>query len=79
VLTTKDLLVRPVTPRFLVEGDHNQLAAIVQNNTHSTMQVEVSLQADGFTLDDPDLASQKIQIPAGGRSRVEWWGTTNDI
>ena len=79
VLTTKDLLVRPVTPRFLVEGDHNQLAAIVQNNTHSTMQVEVSLQADGFTLDDPDLASQKIRVPAGGRSRVEWWGTTNDI
>jgi uncharacterized protein YfaS (alpha-2-macroglobulin family) len=79
VVTTKDLLVRPVTPRFLVANDHVQLAAIVQNNTDQPREVSVSLQANGLALDEPGLASQQVTIPAGGRSRVEWWGTAQDV
>ena len=79
ILTTKDLLVRPVTPRFLVAGDHVQLAAIVQNNTQEDLQVQTSLQAAGVTLDDPDRASQQIAVPAGGRARLEWWGTAQNV
>jgi uncharacterized protein YfaS (alpha-2-macroglobulin family) len=79
VVSTKDLLVRPVTPRFLVVGDHAVLAAVVHNNTLDELQVEVSLQASGFELDDPSQAIQEVHIPAGGRERVEWWGTVEDI
>ncbi len=79
VVSTKDLLVRPVTPRFLVVGDHVVLAAVVHNNTAEELQVDVSLQATGFELDDPMRAIQNIQIPAGGRGRVEWWGTVGDV
>jgi hypothetical protein len=32
------LLVRPVTPRFLVVDDHAMLAAVVQNNTPDELQ-----------------------------------------
>ncbi len=78
VVTTKDLLVRPVTPRFLVAGDHVQLAAIVQNNTAIDREVSVALQAGGLTLDDDSLAVQQVTVPAGGRSRLEWWGTAQD-
>jgi uncharacterized protein YfaS (alpha-2-macroglobulin family) len=79
VVATKDLLIRPVTPRFLVVGDHAQLAAVVQNNTQADLQVDVSLQAGGFRLDDEAHASQQIDLPAGGRARVEWWGSARDV
>ena len=79
VITTKDLLVRPVTPRFMVHGDHALVAAIVQNNTDDELLVDVSLEASGFTLDDSNKIMQQVRLPAGGRERVEWWGTTQDV
>ena len=75
VVSTKPLLVRPVTPRFLVSGDHVQMAAIVNNNTSDRLTVDVKLQSEGFILDEPDKAAQQVEIPANGRVRVEWWGT----
>ena len=79
LLTTKDLLVRPVVPRFLVAGDHVQLAAIVQNNTRTDLDVSVSLQANGVMLDDPASISRQVTVPAGGRERLEWWGRVEDV
>jgi uncharacterized protein YfaS (alpha-2-macroglobulin family) len=78
-VSTKDLLVRPVTPRFLVISDRALLAAIVHNNTADELEVDVSLQANGFNLDDPQAALQTVSVAAGGRQRVEWWGTAEDI
>jgi uncharacterized protein YfaS (alpha-2-macroglobulin family) len=79
VITTKDLLVRPVTPRFLVAGDHLALAAVVHNNTDSDLTADVSLQRSGIQLDLPEFSTQSVEIPAGGRTRVEWWGTVEDV
>jgi uncharacterized protein YfaS (alpha-2-macroglobulin family) len=79
VITTKDLLVRPVTPRFLVVGDHAMLAAVVQNNTAEALEGSVTLQATGFQLDDPNSATQQVTIQANGSTRVEWWGTSPDV
>jgi alpha-2-macroglobulin len=78
VVTTKDLLIRPITPRFLVAGDHVELAAIVQNNSAQTVIGEAALQADGVLLDDPTTASQPVSIEPGGRQRLTWWGTAGD-
>ena len=78
VVTTKDLLIRPVTPRFLVAGDHLALAAVVHNNTSSDLQADVTLQASGLVLDIPEFSTQTVDIPAGGRTRVEWWGVVED-
>jgi len=75
VVSTKDLLIRPVTPRFLVQGDHLELSAVVNNNTASNLQATVSLNAAGFVLDDPAEATRKVTVPANGRVRVAWWGT----
>lgn len=79
VVSTKELLVRPVTPRFFVAGDHALIAAVVHNNTSEDLQVDVSLQEIGFTLDEPELVLHEVRIPAGGRQRVEWWGTVEDV
>ena len=78
VVSTKDVLIRPVTPRFMVVGDHLEMAAIVHNNTAQDLTGNVSLQAIGFLLDDPNAIEQTISIPAGGRQKVSWWGTAQD-
>lgn len=77
LVSTKPLLIRPVTPRFLVGGDHALMAAVVNNNTSDALTVTVSLQSEGFVLDDPDKAAQEVEVPANGRARVEWWGTAS--
>ncbi len=79
VVSTKDLLVRPVTPRFLVANDHLQVSTVVQNNSTADLQVQVSLQANGFKLDDAGQQTQALSLPAGGRARVEWWGIAQDV
>ena len=75
IVATKPLLIRPVTPRFLVGGDHVLMAAIVNNNTPDELSASVNLQSEGFVLDEPGKATQQVSIPANGRARVEWWGT----
>ncbi len=79
VVASKDLLVRPSTPRFLVAGDHLELAAVVQNNTQAPLSADVSIQVVGFTLDDPATMVQKVDLPAGGRQRVAWRGTVQVV
>jgi uncharacterized protein YfaS (alpha-2-macroglobulin family) len=70
ILSTKDLLVRPVTPRFFVVGDQVDLAAVVHNNTESELEVEVHLQVEGVTLMVD--ASHTVTLAPGGNERVEW-------
>lgn len=79
VVTSKDLLIRPQTPRFLVVGDVAELAAIVNNNTAQEQQAAVSLKAEGFRLEAGVQAEQTITIPANGRARVAWRGTVSDV
>jgi len=75
IVSTKPLLIRPITPRFLVSGDHVLMAAIVNNNTANTVQAAINLQSTGFVLDEPGKATLNVEIPANERHRVEWWGT----
>lgn len=78
-IVTKPLLVRPVTPRFLVVGDHLRLTAIVHNNTQNALNVRVGLQqSSGVRLDAPENATQSVQIPAEGRVQVDWWVWVED-
>ncbi|MGQ9467058.1 MAG: Ig-like domain-containing protein [Anaerolineae bacterium] len=70
LLSTKDLLVRPVTPRFFVVGDRADVAAVVHNNTDRSLEVEVSLEAPGLRM--LGEARQQVTIPARGKMRVEW-------
>lgn len=73
LLSTKPLLVRPVTPRFFVAGDVVTLAAIVNNNTGSDLDVRVTMDAQaGVTFLEEADSSQQVNIPAGARARVEF-------
>jgi alpha-2-macroglobulin len=78
VQTQKPLMIRPVTPRFLVDGDRVELAAVVHNNTGNELEVDVSLTAAGFTLDDA-TPTQRVTIVSGRSQRVTWWGLVESV
>jgi uncharacterized protein YfaS (alpha-2-macroglobulin family) len=70
ILSTLDLLVRPVLPRFFVVGDQAEIATVVNNNTPDDLQVQVNISAEGLALQGD--ASQTVSVKAGDKARVNW-------
>ncbi|NJL94283.1 MAG: hypothetical protein HC915_11445, partial [Anaerolineae bacterium] len=79
LLSTLPLLIRPVTPRFLIVGDVVEFGAVVNNNTGSPQSVAVSLQGTGFELDPSTPITQTVEILAGARARVNWRASVLDV
>ena len=78
--STRPLLIRPVTPRFFVVGDHAQLAAVVNNNTGGDVAARVSLEKlAGLDVSASEGLIQHVMIPAGGRQRVTWNVAVADV
>ena len=75
IVSGKPLQVRPQTPRFFVPNDQTRLGAAIHNNTGAPLSVNVSLQAEGVTLQSE--ASQSVQIEAGRQAFVAWDATVN--
>ncbi len=69
VISTLDLLIRPVAPRFFVIGDQATLSAVVHNNTDQALNVEVSLSAEGLEIEG---GTQQVEVPAHGKQKVSW-------
>jgi uncharacterized protein YfaS (alpha-2-macroglobulin family) len=69
VISTLDLLIRPVAPRFFVIGDQATLSAVVHNNTDQPLEVEVSLSAKGLEIEG---GTQQVEVPAHGKQKVSW-------
>lgn len=78
LLSTKPVLIRPVTPRFFVAGDEVVLGAVVNNNTSDDLTVEVGLEANGVTVAEGTDAVQTVAVAAGTRVRVDWPVTVTD-
>ena len=80
LLSTRPLLIRPVTPRFFIVGDVAQLAAVVNNNTGTAVSARVSLEnVAGLSISDGSALVQRVTIPAGGRTRVTWLVEIGDV
>jgi uncharacterized protein YfaS (alpha-2-macroglobulin family) len=77
VISTKELLIRPITPRFFTAGDAASVAATVHNNGAQDLNVEVRLSASGAEISDSP--TQLISLPAGSQSRVDWNLTVQDV
>ncbi len=75
LISTRPLLVRPQTPRFFIANDQATLGAAVHNNTRRALSVDVTLEAQGVTLESPP--SQTVEIPAGRQAYVTWEVTVN--
>ncbi|MBI5876961.1 MAG: Ig-like domain-containing protein [Chloroflexi bacterium] len=70
ILSTKDLLLRPVTPRFVVTGDKARIEAVVNNNTANDITADVSLDAQGLVI--AGSAKQAVTIKAKDKAKVSW-------
>ncbi len=70
ILSTLDLLVRPVLPRFFVVGDKAEIATIVHNNTDKPLNAAVVLTVEG--LEVAGALRQTVAVPAGDKVKVIW-------
>src|SRR5690606_30488875 len=77
IVATLPMLIRPVTPRFFTVGDLVQVGAIVNNNTNESLDVTVSLEATGLTLEGE--AEQQVTVAAGSQELVRWPVTVEDV
>jgi uncharacterized protein YfaS (alpha-2-macroglobulin family) len=77
IVATKDLLIRPVVPRFFVVGDQAKLAAVVNNNTAQDIQATVTFAGTGVTL--ASAAAQNVTVKANDRVEVSWDVTLEDV
>lgn len=77
IQATLPLLLRPVTPRFFTVGDVIEVGTVVNNNTGSSLETTVSLEATGLIL--PDDAEQVVDVPANGQTLVRWTVTVEDV
>jgi uncharacterized protein YfaS (alpha-2-macroglobulin family) len=69
VLSTLDVLVRTVAPRFFVIGDQATLSVIAHNNMPDDLEATVTLEAMGLDLAQ---GAQTITIPAKGKVKLDW-------
>ncbi|MCB0156282.1 MAG: alpha-2-macroglobulin, partial [Anaerolineae bacterium] len=81
IVTSKPLLVRPVTPRFFVIGDEAQLGLIMQNNGEETLTVTPSFEATGVEIGDWRLGDgvwqgtgevSEITVEPGEEVKIEY-------
>jgi uncharacterized protein YfaS (alpha-2-macroglobulin family) len=77
LVSTKPLLIRPVTPRFFVVGDTAELSANVSNQTGAALDVQVGLATRGLTI--TGQLTQTVQVPANGEASVSWPALAQDV
>jgi len=73
--TTKDLIVRVITPRFLTEGDHLVVPTIAHNYVPDAKNTAVSFAARGLepaTGAEAARTSTNGLIASGGERRDDW-------
>jgi uncharacterized protein YfaS (alpha-2-macroglobulin family) len=68
--TVRDVMIWPLLPRQMVEGDTIELGASVHNLTGADRDIAVSLQADRTDVLTP--ASFSIRVPKNGTVPVTW-------
>jgi uncharacterized protein YfaS (alpha-2-macroglobulin family) len=69
-IVRKNLILRLVTPRFLVQGDEVTISALVHNYLPVAKTARVSLDVQG--LDILSGKTQDVPIPSRGEAKVEW-------
>jgi uncharacterized protein YfaS (alpha-2-macroglobulin family) len=70
LIVSQDIVIRPALPRFLIQGDAADLAAVVHNFTAQPVSATIQLELEGLTLTVD--ANQIVHVPAGGSAAVTW-------
>ena len=70
--SSKELLIRPQLPRFVVAGDVLTVSAIVNNNSSENLSVSVDVNLNSAELVEGEQILKTVDIPAKGRVVVGW-------
>lgn len=77
-ISTKPLLIRPVTPRFLIVGDEATFGAIVNNNSNQDLEIQVQMNGNGYEVIEGETTVTTV-IAAGESKRVDWVIQVQDV
>lgn len=77
--TTKDLILRLITPRFLTENDAVRLPTVVHNYHQQEKPVTVTIEAQGLAAGTAATTPATATIPPGGEVRHEWAFDANTV
>lgn len=72
ILSSKELILRLQTPRFLVERDESVFSAVVENKADIAKIVTISLEWDGDLIEGIDVAPKTLEISPKSQTRVDW-------
>ena len=73
LVVTKDLIVRPVLPRFFMTGDKATIGGIVHNFTGKDADINVGLIMTGaIALGTPGGTAQTVHVASGSSAKIEW-------
>jgi len=67
---SQDIILRPVVPRFLVQGDVLQVGTVVNNTLRRQVGVTVSIGASGLAVAGRPL--EHVSVPARGERLLLW-------
>ncbi|MCK9265810.1 carboxypeptidase regulatory-like domain-containing protein [bacterium] len=70
IISTKPLIVRLITPRFLVEYDRLFITGVIHNYTEEDLLINANLSVDGIKVLDP--STREKRIPAGKEWQINW-------
>jgi len=77
VVVSQPLLVRLITPRFVVADDRTNISAMVHNYSGRGQRVEVSIEAPGLSI--KGATTRRIQVNDGASTRVDWTATAGGV
>ena len=76
VVSTLELLVRTVAPRFFVVGDRAMLSVVAHNNTGTDLDATIALQGAGLEIAE---GPRTVHIAAKGNVKVDWQVTVGNV
>jgi uncharacterized protein YfaS (alpha-2-macroglobulin family) len=84
ITVTRDLIVRPSLPRFLIQGDVARLRAIAHNYLSHEVTATTELSATGLVLLGNDCGptgchSPPTSLPSGGAITTDWSAVASEL
>jgi uncharacterized protein YfaS (alpha-2-macroglobulin family) len=72
IVTTKPILIRPETPRFLIEGDQVVLSGVVHNYLPTKQEITVQFSEQSALLELLGESQKVVELEPNTDSRVDW-------
>jgi alpha-2-macroglobulin len=77
--TTKDVIVRVATPRFLVEGDRADVPVVAHNYLPEARTVDLAVDKDGLAWTTPPPPAVRGEVASGGELLSSWSVTADRV